>query len=669
MSQPNTPMIIALKSQQAVIEFQRQCYNMLNQQWNLREQMREVDLLYNRERNKLLENTRAKQANRYGDQNKFQDLTVPVVMPQVESAVVYQTSVFLQGSPIFGVVSSPEYMDEAMQMESIMAENSIRGGWTRELMMTFRDGFKYNLAATEVVWDRAVTPSFETDIAFGNGKQGKPKDTIWEGNCIKRWDLYNTFFDSRVAPTEMHKKGEFIGKTEMMSRIALKQFLATLPDKMIGNVKAAFESGLGATTAGMGGVGGIQSYYVPEINSSAILNRNLRNGMDWMLWAGMTEVNQKIQYKNMYEVTTLYARICPSDFGLRVPGANTPQIWKFIIVNHEVLIYCERQTNAHGMLPVLMSQPLEDGLTYQTKSLANNVAPIQDISSALMNSVIAARRRAISDRGIYDPSRISEAHINSTNPSAKIPVRPAAYGKPLNEAYYAIPFRDDQSQFAIQQIGFLGGMANNISGQNPVKQGQFVKGNKTQHEFDTVMGNANGRDQMTSLLLEDQLFTPMKEMLKANILQYQAGTKVFDPRTEKNVDIDPVKLRKAIVQFKVTDGLTPADKLMSSEAFSTSLQTIANAPQIGNAYNMGPLFSYLMKMQGADLKPFEKSAEQQAYEAAVAQWQQVVIQMADNNKDITPEQYPPQPVPEQFGYKPAGQAPNSKSQDQQGGVQ
>ncbi len=662
MSQPATPLIVPAKSQAAIIEFQRQCYNMLNQQWNLREQMRDIDLLYIRERNRLQENTRARAANRYGDQNKYQDLTVPVVMPQVEAATVYQSSVFLQGLPIFGVVSSPEYMDEAMQMEAVMAENSTRGGWVRELMMTFRDGFKYNLAATEVVWDRMTTPGFDTDINFGTGTQGKPKQVVWEGNKIKRWDLYNTFFDSRVAPTEMHQKGEFVGKTEMMSRIALKQFLATLPDKMISNIKDAFESGLGTSTAGMGGVGGIQSYYVPELNSSAILNRNLRNGMDWMLWAGMTEASQKIQYKNMYEVTTIYGRICPSDFGLRVPEANTPQIWKFIIVNHEVLIYCERQTNAHGFLPVLFSQPLEDGLTYQTKSLASNVAPIQDISSALMNSVIAARRRAISDRGIYDPSRITEAHINSTNPSAKIPVRPAAYGKPLSEAYYAIPFRDDQSQFAMQQVGFLGAMANTISGQNPVKQGQFVKGNKTTHEFDTVMGNANGRDQMTSMLYETQLFTPMKEILKTNILQYQASGSVFNPQTERNVDIDPVKLRKAILNFKVTDGLTPADKVIGSEAFSTSLQTIATSPQIGSAYNIGPMFSYLMKTQGADLKPFEKSPEQQAYEQAMGQWQNLCAQMAKDNKEIKAEQFPPQPVPQQFGYQPQGSNPNQSKQ-------
>lgn len=661
MTQPATPMLLYVKSQAAIIEYHKQCYNMLNQQWNLREQMREVDLLYIREQDYTEEKQRAKRANRYGDTDKLQNITIPVVMPQVEAAVVYQSSVFLQGIPIFGVVASPAYEDQALMLESILDENATRGGWSREFMMHFRDGAKYNLAALEVCWDRKVSASFETDINFGNGQQGKPKEVIWEGNKVKRLDMYNVFFDSRVAPTEMHSKGEFAGYTEMYSRIALKQFLAELPDKMVANVVKAFESSLGSTAAGMSGVGGIESYYIPDINSNAILSRNMRNNMNWMDWVGMVDTTSKIQYKSMYEVTTMYARILPSDFDIRVPASNTPQVWKFIIVNHQVLIYAERLTNAHGYLPILFSQPNEDGLTYQTKSLATNVQPIQEISSALMNAVLAARRRAISDRGLYDPSRVNKADINSTNPSAKIPVRAAAYGKPLNEAYYPIPFRDDASPMAMQQIGMLGQYANTISGQNPVKQGQFVKGNKTLHEYEDVMSHANGRDQMTSLLYEAQLMTPLKEILKSNTLQYQGGVSVYNRAKNEQVDIDPVALRTAIMSFKISDGLTPADKLINGDVMAVAMQQIGSSPTIGAGYNIAPLFSYLMKTQGAHLSEFEKSPAQIEYEKAVQTWGQIVQQMIAANPKMTPDQYPPQPVPQNYGYVP-GQLPSQTAQ-------
>jgi len=662
MAQSTTPMLLSKKSQEGIIQFQKECHHMQGQNWNLREQMRKIDLAYIREQDLTVEHNRAKLANYAGDSTRFQNITVPIVMPMVESAVTYQAAVFLQGNPIFGVVSNPQYIDQALLMETVIDNQSVRGGWTREIMMALRDGFKYNLAAMEVCWERSVAPAFETDLGFST-TQAKPKEIIWEGNILKRRDPYNLLFDTRVSPTEIYTKGEFAGYTEMMSRIQLKAFINSLPDKMVDNVVAAFESGLG--TSGIDTTSSPYGYYTPEINPSAILQESTKYTTNWMSWVGAAGADSKIQYKDMYEVTTLYARILPSDFNIKVPAQNTPQVWKFIIVNHSVILYAERQTNAHGYIPMLFMQPYEDGLTYQTKSLATNVMPIQDITSAMWNSVIAARRRAISDRGIYDPSRIAEHHINSDNPAAKIPVRPSAYGKNVAEAYYPIPFRDDQSGILMQETQQIIQMANMITGQNPVRQGQFVKGNKTLHEFSSVMSNANGRDQLVAMLLEAQLFTPLKEILKINILQYQGGISLFNREIQQQVDIDPVTLRKAVMEFKISDGLIPTDKLINADTMQTALQVIGSSPQISQQYNLGPLFSYFIKTQGGRIQEFEKTPEQVAYEQAVSQWQQTILQAIKEGASPEQLQAIAQPLPEQYGYKPAGTQSQSQQPQQQ----
>jgi hypothetical protein len=643
----STALIVPKKSQEALLEYSRQCYNMLNLQWNLREQMRQVDLMYIREQDWTTANSRAKLANRYGDSTKFQNVTVPVVMPQVEAFVTYQASVFLTGQPLFGWVAPPDQESAALQYQAIVEENSIRGGWVRQFLLFFRDLAKYNLGAIEVNWDRVVTAAIETDLNFAAGKQGKPKQVIWEGNCVKRWDLYNTFFDTRVLPTEMSEKGEFVGRTELMSRVALKKFFSELPDQMATNINEAFNSGLGSL--GSGSMNGIQSYYVPQINPDSFLASDIRRTTDWMSWAGLLERPAgEINYKNLYEVTTLYARIIPQDFLLNVPGRNTPQVWKFIIVNHSVLVYCERQTNAHNLIPVLFGQSNDDGLGYQTKSLARNAEPFQAISSALVNSAMAARRRAISDRGIYNPALIASEHINNDSPVAKIPMKPGSYNKTPQEAYYPIPYRDDQSAVAFQELPLMQQMADKANGQNAAKQGQFTKGNRTQAEYDNIMANANGRDQVTSMLLEAQVFTPLKEIIKINTLQYQVSTTVFSPQQQKNVEIDPVELRKAAVGYKISDGLTPTDKLISADAFQGALQVIGSSEQIGGAYNMGPMFSYLMKTQNVDLTQFEKSPQQVSYEQAMSAWQQTCLEIAKAKG----ENFPPQPQPAQYGYTP-----------------
>ena len=225
----NTPALLSAKSQEALVHYLHACYSQYAQSWSIRETMLKVDRAYAREADLTTENQRARVANALGDKTRFQNITIPIVLPQVESAVTYQASVFLTGIPLFGVTAGPQYIEEALMMDSAIDDQSVRGGWAREFTLFFRDGFKYNLSAVEVTWTREVTAAIETDISF-SASQGKSKEVIWEGNKVKRLDMYNTFYDTRVAPADMYKRGEFAGYTELYSRLMLKQFFATLPD-------------------------------------------------------------------------------------------------------------------------------------------------------------------------------------------------------------------------------------------------------------------------------------------------------------------------------------------------------------------------------------------------------------------------------------------------------
>ena len=642
-------------AQEGFIQYHRMSSTLAEKQWNLKAQMETIDLAYLREQDRTTENRRAQIANNYGDANKIQNLTIPVIKPQVRAAVAYQAAVFLTDYPIFGVVSDPQYIDAALQMQAVIEENSIRGSWVRELLMYFQDGFKYNISALEVYWDRIGTAVLETDISYKGGQEGKPKNIIWQGNCLKRWDMYNTYWDTRCEPYDIPSKGEFAGHTELMSRTALKTFIAALDTKLIENIIPAFDSPSLLNIGDQSSLGA--SYFLPRVNPNALIDINSIDSIDWMGWMGLSRpANSKgatINYRGLYEVSTEYVRIIPSDFNLRVPAPNTPQIWKVIIVNHSVIVYAERQTNAHEKIPVFFGCPGEDGLSYQSKSLATDALPFQQISSALMNSVLAGRRRASTDRVLYDPSRVSEAHINSPNPSAKIPVRPSAYGKPVGESVYAFPFRDDQAGVAIQEIQGIIQFGNVLNGQNPARQGQFVKGNKTDGQWESTMSNATSQDQITALLYEAQVFTPIKEVLKINMLQYQTAGTIYSPTQGKEVSVDPLALRKAVLSFKVTDGLLPKDKVISGDAKKQAMQIIGTSPTLSEGYNIAPMFSYLMKTENVDFSAFEKSPAQVAFEQASKQWQEMAMFAMSKDKPFAI----PQPKPADFGYDPNAQNP------------
>ena len=645
----NTPITnLSTKAQEGIVQFYRSCASITSASWNIRDQMLSIDKLYMRELDRTMQDAKAKLANASGDPTKYQNIIVPLVLSSVEAAVTYQTSVFLTGVPLFGVSSTAANADAALQMESIIDEQSIRGGWARELQLLFRDGFKYNFGAVEVDWTRKKIFSPETELEF-SPNQAKPVETYWEGNTLKRLDPYNIIFDARYKPTELSARGEFVGYTELISHVELRQYMYELSYKM--NSKQAYESGPASVGSSFP-----YDFYIPQLNPTALLDQKTFASVDWLAWAGLAERKTNISFKNTYFRTTFYARIVPADFGIASPAAHVPQIWKFVIINNQVIIYAERQTNAHNLIPIMFIQPNEDGLGYQTKSLARNAEPFQSVASALVNSAIQARRRAISDRGLYDPTRVDAKQINNESASAKIPVKPAAYGKPLSEAYYPIPYRDEQSAQAMQDLQVMYRMNEHVTGQNQAQQGQFVKGNKTLFEYQDVMQNAAGRSQAISILLETQFFTPLKELLKLNVLQYQQTAEVFNREIEQVIPIDPITLRQATLAFKVSDGLVPASKQMNSEAFQSAVQTIAAVPQLAGAYNLGPMFSYLFKSQRADVAQFEKTQEELQYEQAMAQWQQAVQMLSEalaSNPNMTPEQIqqslPPQPTPEQFG--------------------
>ena len=125
----NTPITnLSPKAQESIVQFYKSCASITSASWNMRDQMLALDKLYMREMDRTLEQAQARSANISGDPTKFQNITVPLVLQAVESAVTYQTSVFLTGAPLFGVSSTADNADAALQMESLIDEQAIRGG-------------------------------------------------------------------------------------------------------------------------------------------------------------------------------------------------------------------------------------------------------------------------------------------------------------------------------------------------------------------------------------------------------------------------------------------------------------------------------------------------------------------------------------------------------------
>lgn len=541
---------------------------------------------------------------------KLADLEVPIVMPQIESAVAYQTGVYLTSYPIFGVVASPQNQDAALQFETVIGNHSIRYGWAQELIKAFRNGFKYNFGPVACLWRRQNAATITTSTEAATAGLGQLQQMMQEGNVLRTLDPYNCFMDMSVLPSRHHEDGTAFGWNELHNRMQFKRFVGTLDPTKTTSLREAFESSFEVQG---GDAGSATNYYSPTINRAFNVS-SLVTGTNWLQYVGLTNSSSaanRINYRDRYLVTHFICRALPSDFGRQ---GNTPAIFYGIIVNWKHVVYVEQLVSPNDHLPVFIMQPNDDGLGYQTQSMLDTALPFQDMSSALWNITLESQRRAVFDRLIFNERYINKADIDPASSVARIPLRNASQfkGEDIGKAVYQIPYRNDGANLNLQLSEMVSQMADVASGQNKVDRGQFQKGNKTKTEFETTMANSNGRQQLVSMSIEGQFMTPLKETIKHNLLLNQAAGTFMNRDQQADVEVDPVKMRSSILEFKITDGILPADKLLNMELMSVFLQTAQAMPTVMTEYDIMGMFLYWAKLKGAYwLKDFKRNPEQQ----------------------------------------------------------
>lgn len=608
---------LSKESTAQLLEFIKNARHSFYRASNLRDSMLLVDRYYNRSYGITEGDVRKRLANMLGKPVQVTDFIVPMVLPHVETATGKLAATFLEGSPMFMAGADPAYEDAALQFNTIVRENSTRTGWDAELIKAFRDGFKYNILGVHCYWDVEHTWAVQND----GSNSATRVEVVWSGNKVDRLDMYNTFWDLRVEPSKVSKEGDFVGFTEILTPSRMKKYtnrlfqlvspkvtIAALNSKPMHTPLAA-ESNL---------------YYTPDIvGASHFANKG--PVADWGNFFGLSggqNSSGSVQYADAYYRTTVYARLIPSAYGIPGSDTNHPQIFKLVIINDQVLLEVERMNNAHDLFPVLLSQPMQDGHALQTTSLAENLMDMQDLASNMWNATLASKRRAVADRGIFNPLLVDKKDISNSNPAAKIPVRAAGYHKPLSDAYYPIPYRDEQTPAFMQIATGIERYSYVASGTNPAQQGQFVRGNKTKSEVDDVMEGSGIRERLTTMAIRSTLIVPLRRIVLNNTLQYQTRATYANTEEQKSVEIDPVKLRNATLIFKIGDGFNPLDREMGTEEFAVALQTIQAVPAIGAEYNVGQMFAHLMQLRGADLRPFRKPQAVIMYEQQLAVWQQ-----------------------------------------------
>jgi hypothetical protein len=313
---------------------------------------------------------------------------------------------------------------------------------------------------------------------------------------------------------------------------------------------------------------------------------------------------KNIHPSELYEVTYMYARVVPSMLNLPVAdGYNSVGIFKFMLVG-DTPILCERVTNAHNYFNILLCQVREDGIQEQTKSIAEQIIPLQNLATKLFDYRIGSASRSLGSRLAYLEGAVSEKDVRSNDPGRAIRVTPNPLVKDVRGAIQEIPYSDSSQQVIFQDIAQVRAMASEINRLNRPQQGQFQKGNKTLGEFKEVMNNANAELRVMGLLVENALMIPLKTIIKSNIQQFQSPEELKTASGE-TVSIVPEVLRAASIEFKLADGLTVKEDIVDTQSLKEMFMTAMADPEIRSRYDIVGMFTYIMETQGAKIKQFE----------------------------------------------------------------
>lgn len=525
------------------------------------------------------------------------DITPPLVLSQVDSLTAYQAEVFLSGYPIFPVVSTPANKDQAMQLETLLDDHARLGGYARELYLFLHNGNKYNFSAVEATWECVEQYSVLNDFTEEEGRKVKTSDTYF--TRLNNLDPYNVVWDYNVNPAYVSRDGDYAGYIKLINRVKLKRLLNRYTkERNVYNVREA-EDACSSDNPTVP----LDNYTTPPEINKHVTSRAPLDQTDWDAYLlGETYGKKKGRGSaGNFEIFTFYARIIPADFQIQAPKPNTPQIWKFVTVNNKILVHAKRIISASDHLPIFFGQPREDGLGVQTQSTAEGAMDFQHAANILYNIRFAASRRAVSDRAIYDVDVIKPSDINSKAAAAKIPVKlGGTMGKTMDSIYKSIPFDMRGMETTLQDATIISKFAEELAGLNNAQRGQFQKGNKSVKEWDDVMGASDNRLRISALLLEYQVFLPLKDTLALNIFQYGDDTIVISQKTGNIVKVDIAALRKAVLSFKIADGYTPKSKMASTEMLQAGLQMIMTSPVLQQIYGtmLPAMFAHMMELGG-----------------------------------------------------------------------
>ena len=514
----------------------------------------------------------------------------------------YLVAVYVAKSTIIEVPDLPNAMHVTAALKDKIGRDSGRHAWALELIKIIQNSVIYNFGAAEL------------------------RLTAKRENVLRAINPYNFFYDQSVPPDKIGSDALYAGYTELVTLPTLYRLISASGGQWLTDVGKSLISDINALER-VSYLTSQRSEFIGDycaggfgMTLSNALVRSARKSSDhtpdWHAVVNdISDVEQRVKLrtsiaKGNYQLTTYYCRAMPEWLGLppkkyaSYNGSDSGQIpvWKMYILDHTYLMAVEPVVESHGYLPLMAGQvqvdTAGDSLTY-----SESLAPVQVFSAKLNIARIAAMRRALSDRGLYDKSLIESDDINNRSPTAQIPVNGHSMrelGKGIRDAYLHLPFDSSGIAQLMGGIGEVDDFASRISGNNPQMQGAHLPGNRTAGEAQRVNMMGEGRFRVYSILFQQTFMLPFKIQLRSNLSDSTQELTYYDPATGRKQSVSQAEYAEYEPDFVLADGMMPSTKMISPDMLSSLLTAVIQIPQLQATKDVGAMVDLLARAGGVE---------------------------------------------------------------------
>jgi len=551
-------------------------------------------------------------------------MNLPLSFVHLDDMMTYFAATFAPNRGMFYHTGKPDEVGEANQIVTVMNNHAIYAGYYREVLLGIYSFLKYNTGGFHVNWSKEQGPKLSRQP---DGTDKLDSELTWQGNRLEAIDVYNFLRDASVHPTRLHCDGEFAAVAKMRSYYWLQNKAS---QGYYFNCESALESFDGSSNC---------TYYVnPPVE--AMMDVDQSGGTNWKaILTETTAGNNK-----GFELVDIYIKINPTEFGL-VPSAGAAgksrsryETWRFTVLNNKFIIDATYMNNIHGYLPYFLGLLNDDLMGASQKSTAEILQPLQDFASFLLNTHVTATRKNIWGLIGYDPSAIDLKSIPEGEVAARVPLKPGAQGRNINEFIW----EHGSSLETKQTLQDLGGVMDIINQFFPTQSlpSQIASIDRAvDSQVAAVQQGSNRRQQKAARLLDDSVFRNVRFAMYYNIIQYQPdGGEVTDFYTGKPVKIDLNALRDTDLPFIIGQGLKAIDRQSAASNLQQIIFALIQAPQASQGIDLLGLIDYWTSMIDidVDMKQFViKPGTPEAGAAAAAGGEQAGIAPATNPQALS----------------------------------